>query len=108
MGKGNITINNMEAELQEKITALIQEAVASAKREMYRADESGTITPEEAVALVGRQNLDEYNLGLKVYNAIQGAYSGGFARGAVFLAGKIYGIRQERARRKKGGALHAE
>lgn len=108
MSKGNITINNMGDELQEKISELIQEAVASAKREMYRADESGTITPAEAVALVGHQNLGEYTLGLKVYNAIQGAYSGNFTKGAVFLAGKIYGIRQERARRKKGGALHAE
>ena len=108
MNEGNLTNNNMETELQEKISELIREAIASAKRELYRADESGTITPEEAVVLVGHQNLGEYTTGLKIYNAVQGAYSDGFARGAVFLAGKIYGIRQKRARRKKGGALHAE
>ena len=99
----NTTIENMEPILQEKIAELVQEAVASAKREMYRAEESDFLTPEEAVTLVGNQSLRDIRLGSQFYSAIREEYSSKWAVSATFIAGKIYGIRQERARRKASG-----
>lgn len=88
--------------VRSAIDNLVDAIYSEVRREMYDNDQTGTITPEEAVVLAGRQPFAESLLGRQVYKALCKEYGENWASSSVFTAGKIAGIRQERARRKAG------
>ncbi|EEG30296.1 hypothetical protein CLOSTMETH_02027 [[Clostridium] methylpentosum DSM 5476] len=85
------------------ISKMIDDARAEAKREEYRAETLAAVTPEEIEFIFGKQDFSQLQLANSIYrHAKCASYSGReWAIGMVFCAGKVLGIRQERARRRE-------
>lgn len=84
---------------------LLQEIYEAVKCEIYSAETSGTITPEEVVNLSGRMSIDEMLHAEKIYKVLRENYDSDWAIGMMFEAGRIAGIRQERLKNRQHNEL---
>lgn len=82
-------------------------------REIYKSSNKAGITAEEAVKLGEWMSFEDWGLSSDIYSGVCKKYKNysqeikkAYAIGAVFFAGKVAGIRQERAARKQNAELN--